>query len=196
LALAVIAAEVASALDTAAATGVLSAAVIDAAAAGDAPSVTAVYNLVATAVANAVETATAAGYVTPTTPDRNWYVVVAWRAYAAVVPIRYFVHIATPSPTMPVATFPQKDPAEIIDALTFDFKRFGTTVTGATVSITAYDTDDNPEAMLDGAPVISGTKVMQRVIGGVSGVRYRIRCEVDMETGHWADVAQMLVKTF
>jgi hypothetical protein len=36
--------------------------------------------------------------------------------------------------------------------------------------------DANPSAMLSGSPVIVGTKVSQKLIGGVDGVQYCLTC--------------------
>jgi hypothetical protein len=53
----------------------------------------------------------------------------------------------------------------------------GVTIVSAEFFMTVIDgVDANPSAMLSGAPVIVGLKVFQRVIGGVDGVKYCLKC--------------------
>jgi hypothetical protein len=52
---------------------------------------------------------------------------------------------------------------------------FTETIASAATTITVYSgTDANPSAMVSGAATISGTKVTQTLIGGVSGTVYTI----------------------
>lgn len=74
-------------------------------------------------------------------------------------------------------TFSYKITTEV-RPLTFDFAQVigsGETISTAATSIIVRDgTDANPSAMLSGAPTISGTKVTQKVTGGISEVTYRL----------------------
>jgi hypothetical protein len=77
-----------------------------------------------------------------------------------------------------------KDPAEQI-AVTFDFSAGiigGETITG-TPSVTASATggsDTSPSAILSGAPLVSGSLVMQTVVGGLDGSTYKLRCLITL----------------
>lgn len=52
----------------------------------------------------------------------------------------------------------------------------------AEVTVTVLSgSDGNPEAILSGSPTISGTKVLQFVVGGVDGVTYKMVFEVDTD---------------
>jgi len=53
----------------------------------------------------------------------------------------------------------------------------GETIQSAVWSITVKQgTDPNPSAMLSGTAIINGTKVSQKVIGGLDGVQYCLTC--------------------
>lgn len=54
----------------------------------------------------------------------------------------------------------------------------GTAVVTATV---LTGTDPNPSAILSGVPSVSGSKVLQFVIGGVNGVTYKLVFQVDTD---------------
>lgn len=80
-------------------------------------------------------------------------------------------------------TFSAKDPTESI-VVTFDYTALLTAISTASVSIAVDDGNDaNAAAMLSGAPSIVGTKVLQRVINGVDGCTYRLRCTVTKADG-------------
>lgn len=80
-----------------------------------------------------------------------------------------------------------KDPEEII-TVTFPFAdELGTeTITPATavVAISVKEgADAAAAAMLNGAPVITGTNVFQSVKNGVNAVLYGFRCRIDTSGG-------------
>lgn len=81
-------------------------------------------------------------------------------------------------------TLSNKDPAEQI-AVTFEFAAgliAGESITG-TPTITASATggsDTSPTSILSGSPLVSGSQVMQTVIGGVDGSTYKLRCLVTL----------------
>jgi len=53
----------------------------------------------------------------------------------------------------------------------------GETISSAEWTITVKQgVDPNPSAMLSGSPVISGTKVTQKIVGCVDGVQYCLTC--------------------
>ena len=53
----------------------------------------------------------------------------------------------------------------------------GETILSAEWSVTVLQgVDANPAAMLSGPAIISGTKVSQKLIGGVDGVQYCLTC--------------------
>jgi len=62
--------------------------------------------------------------------------------------------------------------------LSFDFIQVlstGETITSGVTTVTVKDgTDPSPSSIISGNSIISGTKVSQRVIGGLSGVTYRL----------------------
>jgi hypothetical protein len=74
-----------------------------------------------------------------------------------------------------------KDPAEN-EVVTFDFtnKMRGEAVAGiVAVTIAVKDgIDASPNAILSGAPTVSGFKVLQAVVGGIDGVNYYLRCQI------------------
>lgn len=76
---------------------------------------------------------------------------------------------------------PEKDPAESV-VVEFDFSSELPSVLSAitSISIEGNGIDPSVSSMLVGAPQVSGTKVLQRVSGGVSGVLYKLRCEGTM----------------
>lgn len=62
---------------------------------------------------------------------------------------------------------------------------FGETMSGATVAASVYTgTDPTPMAIIDGAAVIVGTKVRQKIIGGVDGVVYTLICVANTTLSH------------
>ena len=78
----------------------------------------------------------------------------------------------------------EKDPAEII-TVTFDFAALAETVTAPVVTATSHAgvLDPTPHAILSGPPYIQGTQVLQRIVGGVGGTNYALRCEIDNPDG-------------
>lgn len=79
-------------------------------------------------------------------------------------------------------TWPEKDPAEAI-YLGFDYAadlETGETISGSpTVSASLVaGTDPTPSALLSGSPIVVGATVLQRVVGGVAGASYTLRCQV------------------
>lgn len=77
-----------------------------------------------------------------------------------------------------MAKFDAKDPDETYTVL-FDFFELLDSIDSASCAATVVTgTDTNPSAILIGLPQVSGTKVVQRVAGGLDDVQYRIRCMV------------------
>jgi len=52
--------------------------------------------------------------------------------------------------------------------------------------------DPNVSSFATGAPQVSGTKVLQRVTGGVDGLDYRVECTVLTDTGDTLSVASIV----
>lgn len=76
-----------------------------------------------------------------------------------------------------MTTLPETDPYEN-PVVEFDFSDELDAVDSAAVSITtAAGRDVNAATVLSGALQITGTSVFQRVIGGVNGTDYKLRCE-------------------
>ena len=80
-----------------------------------------------------------------------------------------------------------KDPEEI-KVMKFAFAR---ELAGATIAVvesvtpSVYKgTDPNPGAVALGAPVVSGTDVLQRMQGGLHGVAYKWRAKVTDSNGN------------
>lgn len=94
--------------------------------------------------------------------------------------------------------FDPKDPEEVIP-VAFDFSKLAiTTISAPVVTATRHDgaADASPSAILSGSAVISGTTVVQKIIGGVSGCTYALRCRVDTPEGYrWAEVVYLPVLT-
>lgn len=93
--------------------------------------------------------------------------------------------------------FDDKDPAERV-LIAFDFGRNMTAVTGTpsvTIARLSGAADDNPSAMLDGSPTISGAKVLQWIEGGTDGTRYLIGCQAEDADGQvLVEAGTMLVR--
>lgn len=70
-----------------------------------------------------------------------------------------------------------KTPEESV-VLAFDFGRELQVITMATVSVAIHGSGVDPSVstFLVGAHQISGNKVLQRIGGGVDGVRYLVKC--------------------
>lgn len=77
--------------------------------------------------------------------------------------------------------FPRKDPGER-KTHTFNLSRVldsDETITAATWTVTVEEgTDPSPELLLYGAPSNTGQKASQRIAGGVSGCKYKLKCQV------------------
>ncbi|MBI3157600.1 MAG: hypothetical protein HYZ20_19645 [Burkholderiales bacterium] len=80
--------------------------------------------------------------------------------------------------------FSPKDPSEVLD-LGFDFASLTAAPLSPVVTIARHAGADDPapEAVLSGAPNVSGATVIQRVLGGVAGTDYVLRCQVQDATG-------------
>ncbi len=62
----------------------------------------------------------------------------------------------------------------------------GATITGTpTVAATAINrtVDANAQAIVSGAATVSGTNVLQKIIGGLPGVDYELKVTFDMSDG-------------
>jgi hypothetical protein len=89
-----------------------------------------------------------------------------------------------------------KDPSEAV-TVTFDFSALATAISAPAVSIVQQSgrVHAGLEAMLSGEAQVSGLAVLQRVIGGVAGNAYKLRCQVDDADGErWvlADVLRVI----
>jgi hypothetical protein len=82
---------------------------------------------------------------------------------------------------MTTRTIGPKDPAES-EVVTFDFtnKMRGETISGVVSVTIAVESgnDPSPSNMLNGAPAVSGFKVMQAIAGGIDGTNYYMRCQI------------------
>lgn len=87
----------------------------------------------------------------------------------------------------------KKDPSEII-TVTFDFSDVATSCINPVVSIAveAGRDDAGAAAMLSGSPQTDGTSILQRVIGGISGNTYKLRCQIDDADGERWVAADLL----
>jgi hypothetical protein len=80
--------------------------------------------------------------------------------------------------------FPNKAAGEKV-TLTFDFEpEIGgdAIVTKSCAVELVSGTDANPSAMLNGSPTVSGQKVYQSIMGGVTGAKYDIVCTITTAT--------------
>ena len=71
--------------------------------------------------------------------------------------------------------FDPKDPAEEITAV-FDYSKIGAPSAPAVTIAVRSGTDAAVASMLQGSPVIEGQEVRQRVVAGVHGAEYALRC--------------------
>ena len=82
--------------------------------------------------------------------------------------------------------FREKSVAET-QTLTFDFLSLlalGESISSASTSAAVYSgTDSTPAALISGATTIAGSKVTQKVVGGVAGVMYTITCTATTSAG-------------
>lgn len=72
---------------------------------------------------------------------------------------------------------PTKIPTESV-VVEFDFSGEMDTIASASVTsaVASGGSDANPSGLLYGAPQIEGDRVKQRIVGGLSGVTYRLTC--------------------
>lgn len=91
----------------------------------------------------------------------------ALREYTLLAPVDQIDHLGG---------FAEKDPAARV-TLAFEFKRYTPAPASAVVTIAVWrGADADPTIVLDGAPAIVGTKVYQRVTGGVHDTDYKLTC--------------------
>jgi hypothetical protein len=86
-----------------------------------------------------------------------------------------------------------KDPSEAV-TVTFDFSALATAISAPSVTIVQESGRIHVglEAMLSGGPQVSGLRVLQRIIGGVAGNTYKLRCQVDDADGERWVLADLL----
>lgn len=77
-----------------------------------------------------------------------------------------------------------KDPVETI-TVTFDFSLITASVSSPAVTSTVASggADATPAAILSGSPQTSGAKVLQKIIGGLAGTNYDLRCTATAADG-------------
>ena len=79
-----------------------------------------------------------------------------------------------------------KDPSEV-DLVFFAFGHRlvdGETIISAVVNVTTYaGTDPTPSAIKSGLAAVSGGTVSQRIINGVDGCAYKMKCLASTSTG-------------
>lgn len=80
--------------------------------------------------------------------------------------------------------FSPKDPGEIIP-LTFDYVNLTSLPSSPAIAVSRHSgaTDANPAAILLGSPQVVGTKVVQKITGGVDGTIYKLVCEAAAPDG-------------
>lgn len=80
--------------------------------------------------------------------------------------------------------FDEKAPGEVI-TLSFNFSRLTSSVSSPVVTATRHAGADDaaPSGILFGAPQASGAKALQKIVGGVPGTDYLLRCQVDAPDG-------------
>ncbi|MFM2056049.1 MAG: hypothetical protein RLY71_434 [Pseudomonadota bacterium] len=89
-----------------------------------------------------------------------------------------------------------KDPAEIITVgLDFAALTASPSTPVVTVERDSGPADADPQAILSGGPQVSGSLVLQRVVGGVAGCNYRIRVQVNApDSSRYVEVLMLLVR--
>lgn len=80
--------------------------------------------------------------------------------------------------------FSAKDTGETV-ILGFDFVNLTSTPSAPVIAVTRHAgaADASPGAIISGSPSISGTKVLQKVVAGVTGTDYLLRCTVSAPDG-------------
>lgn len=86
--------------------------------------------------------------------------------------------------TVSTPEFTAKDTGEIV-TLSFDFANLTAAPITPTCTISHHGgaPDATPSTVLSGSPTISGTKLLQRVTGGVTGADYVLRAQVYTASG-------------
>lgn len=89
-----------------------------------------------------------------------------------------------------------KDPKEGI-VMTFDFSAIAATITSPEISIDVISgTDADVQDMRSGTPqILDGNKVLQRVINGVDGADYHLRCIAKSGTDNLVVPATLRVRS-
>lgn len=101
------------------------------------------------------------------------------------------------STTIAYPAFAPKDPAEIV-FVAFEFEALTTAPLTPTVTAARHAgaDDPTPSAILSGLPTVSGSRVIQKVAGGVAGCDYALRCEIDVADGsHYVLAGVLPVRT-
>ena len=90
-------------------------------------------------------------------------------------------------------TLDAKDPAESVP-VSFEFAALAEQITSPVVAITRHsgEADSNPGAMLNGSAQVIGTQVRQKIVGGVAGANYTLRCQVSTPDGYAWVIAGLL----
>lgn len=77
--------------------------------------------------------------------------------------------------------WPDKDPSDS-PVVEFDYVDFGGVVASPVITVqVAGDADPDSSAILAGAPAVTGTKVLQRIVGGLNGVDYYLQCLANVD---------------
>lgn len=87
------------------------------------------------------------------------------------------------STTIAYPAFAPKDPAEIV-FVAFDFTALTAAPTSPVVTAALLlGEDPAPSSILGGSPIVSGTRIVQKIVGGVTGCNYTLRCQIDIADG-------------
>lgn len=89
-----------------------------------------------------------------------------------------------------------KYPGETV-TVTFDFSDLATACANPVVTIAVESgvVDDSAASMISGSAQISGTNILQRVVGGIAGNTYKLMCQIDDADGErWIVAADLEVK--
>ncbi len=80
--------------------------------------------------------------------------------------------------------FSSKDPSEIV-TVAFDFAQLTVTPSNPNVVISVAKGEADPavNAMLEGSPGVSGSRILQRVINGIDKNVYELKCSIDAPDG-------------
>lgn len=142
----------------------------------------------------------------PVIDDRDWHTYSPNEFPLAEDARKWSVHrplrviIATEIEGMPTVTLLEvKDPSEVLlIPFRYDNLATGETISSATVTATVHSgTDATPSAIISGAVTISGSTVTQKIIGGVSGVVYKLRCSATTSASRTLIIPALLpVETF